>query len=368
MNIYSCLQRVLFSFDPEVSHNIGLGALAYASHFKLLTDWLAKKNRSQQNELPTEVMGISFPNPVGLAAGLDKHGTSCNALHALGFGWLELGTVTPLPQPGNSKPRLFRLRQHDAMINRMGFNSVGLAQFLKNIAHCDAHIIKGINIAKNSASTMAHAISDYLACLEAVHAHADYITINISSPNTINLRQLQQADALASLLSALNRKRIALADSCGRRVPLVLKISPDISDDEITSIAKLSRQHNIDGLAATNTTLRRNGVEQHTFAGEHGGLSGVPLAALSTEIIDKFFRNLQGEIPIIGIGGINSTDRALEKFQAGAELIQLYTGFIYDGPKLIGEIIDRLLQEIGEPQEIRGWLDKIQTSFSTSAN
>ena len=343
--MYPTLRRLLFTLEPETAHRIALGVLAKASCSKALCALLNQRSRAGLAAPPHEVMGIEFPNSVGLAAGLDKQGTACNALHALGFGWVELGTVTPLPQPGNPRPRMFRLPEHRAIINRMGFNSDGLARFLENIAAVDRRIIKGINLGKNAATPLAQAMDDYLIGLEAVYTHADYVAINISSPNTRNLRDLQQEDALAPLLGGINRKRMALADATGRRVPLVLKIAPDLDGDAIDHIAALARKHCIDGIAATNTTPTRSGVENHALAVEPGGLSGPPLASLSTATIHRLFGNLQGEIPIIGIGGIDSVDSAVEKFQAGAELVQLYTGFIYHGPKLIREIIKHLNSE-----------------------
>ena len=357
--MYSILRRILFAAEAERAHDLSMAALAMTSRSKALCALLAQCNRAELT-VPHKVMGIEFPNPVGLAAGLDKHARAGNALHALGFGWLELGTVTPLPQPGNPKPRLFRLNQHDALINRMGFNSGGLDRFLRNIAHADRRIIKGINIGKNAATGMRQALDDYLAGLTAVHAQADYVAINLSSPNTPKLRELQQADALEPLLRGINRKRMALADASGRRVPLVLKIAPDLSDEEVGHIAKLSRKHHIDGIAATNTTLARSGVEHHALTGEPGGLSGPPLAPLSTETIRRLFRNLQGEIPIIGVGGIDSAECALEKFQAGAELVQLYTGLIYHGPKLIRDIIKLLRTEMKSGQTMRSYLDEMR--------
>ena len=353
------LRQVLFALEPEVAHDIVLGGLAKVSHSKRLTGLLNKFNREKISTLPINVMGIEFPNPVGLAAGLDKQGTACNALHALGFGWIELGTVTPLPQPGNPKPRLFRLDEQEAIINRMGFNSSGLERFIAQLDRADRRIIKGINIGKNAATAMDSAIDDYLACLDSVYLHADYVTINISSPNTKNLRNLQHDEALDQLLCAMNKKRMELADQSGRRVPLVLKISPDLETESIAGIARLSRKHQIDGLAATNTTLSRIGVEQHALCNEVGGLSGPPLAVRSTEIIDHLYRNLQGEIPIIGIGGIDCADRALEKFQAGADLVQIYTGFIYHGSQLIREIIERLQREFGPGHTMRYYLDQV---------
>ncbi len=358
--MYSTLSRILFKLEAEAAHDLILGGLAKISRSGFLTGLLDKTHRARLAPLPHEVMGISFPNPVGLAAGLDKQGNACNALHALGFGWVELGTVTPLPQSGNPKPRVFRLREHNALINRMGFNSDGLERFRENVARADGRIIKGINIGKNAATPMARAVDDYLACLESLHTEADYIAINISSPNTPDLRKLQRDDALDPLLGALDRRRTALADECGRRVPLVLKIAPDLDSAALDAIAKLSRKHHIDGLAATNTTSSRTGVEGHAHATETGGLSGSPLAAPSTAAVDRLFRNLQGEIPLIGIGGIDSAESALEKFQVGAELVQLYTGFIYRGPKLIREIVDGVRGGIGGGRSLRRGLDGVR--------
>ncbi len=352
--IYSCLRRMLFALPPELAHDLTLGGLAYASRRRALCRLLRKLNRARVAALPRQVMGLTFPNPVGLAAGLDKHGVAGNALHALGFGWLEIGTVMSLPQPGNAKPRLFRLRLDadsdsaspaaPALINRMGFNSVGLAAVLNNIArsYAAAGIIKGINIGTNARTEMRAAVQDYVIGLQAVYAHADYVAINISSPNTPNLRDLQQPHALDQLLRALHRKRTELADRHGRRMPIVLKISPDITAQEVNHIAELARKHQLDGVAATNTTVLRNGVESHPLAAQSGGLSGAPLAARATEVVALLYCNLQGEIPIIGCGGIDCAQRAVEKFQAGAELVQIYTGFLYHGPKLIRDIVERM--------------------------
>lgn len=365
--IYSSLRRMLFTLPPELAHDLSLALLAKASCHQNLCQLLGRFNRDKIANVPRKVMKITFPNPVGLAAGLDKQATAMNALHALGFGWLELGTVTPLPQFGNPKPRLFRLTAHRAMINRLGFNSVGLEQFLKNInhwqrAHARMPTIIGINIGKNHATAMRHALDDYRAGLQAVYAYADYVAINISSPNTHNLRALHHQPNLDRLLGGIHRTRTELSDHFGRRVPLVLKIAPDLDEKTLDDIAELSRQHQIDGVAATNTTLSRSGVESHALAGQAGGLSGAPLATLSTATIAHLYRNLQGEIPIIGCGGIDSAAHALEKFQAGAELIQLYTGFIYHGPTLIREIIGRV-QHAMKNQSVHtmhSWLQQLR--------
>ena len=353
--MYSLARRVLSRTDPETAHDIALATLAAMSRSRALCALLKYCNFAARNPLPHTVMGIEFPTPIGLAAGLDKHGVACNALHAFGFGWLELGTVTPQPQPGNPRPRMFRLPQQRALINRMGFNSVGIEQFLRNLATVPPHIIKGINISKNAATSLKHAVDDYLSALTAVYAHADYVAINISSPNTRNLRNLQQQDALKPLLSALHRQRMVLADASGRRAPLVLKIAPDLDPQSLDHIAQLSREYQIDGIAASNTTLARTEVKHEPFAHEPGGLSGAPLAARATETIHHLFRNLQGEIPIIGIGGIDCAQRAIEKFHAGAELVQLYTGIIYRGPKLVGEITKRVKRE-SQGLSVQKWL------------
>ncbi|MGI9310980.1 MAG: quinone-dependent dihydroorotate dehydrogenase [bacterium] len=357
--MYSLLRKALFAsaLPEERAHDFALGVLAAASRSASLTASLRK--RCAPVALPRTLMGIEFPNPVGLAAGLDKRADACNALHALGFGWVEVGTVTPLPQRGNPKPRLFRLAEHDALINRMGFNSNGLDSFCRNLARADASVIKGVNIGKNAATEIAQARDDYLACLDAVHAYADYVAINLSSPNTRGLRALQRADALAPLLGALDRRRMELAEASGRRMPLVLKIAPDLDRAALDDIADLARAHRIDGIAATNTTAARAGVEHHPLASEAGGLSGPPLAPLATVALAHLRRNLQGEIALIGIGGIDSPKSALARFHAGADLVQLYTGFIHHGPRLIGDIVARLRHESGT-RTLSQWLAEVR--------
>ena len=357
----AALRRMLFAADPERAHRLALEALTIASRARPLC--IARANwRGSDRRLPHRVMGIAFPNPVGLAAGFDKDASAGNALHALGFGWLELGTVTPLAQPGNPKPRLFRLREHRAIINRMGFNSGGVTRFAQHLARIDKRIIIGVNIGKNAATPLARAHEDYCACLEAVHARADYVAINVSSPNTHNLRKLQQGDALDALLRAICAKREQLADASGSRTPLAIKLSPELTADAVDSVARLARKHRIDGLIATNTTLSRKAVDGHQNAAQPGGLSGAPLAALSTATIARLFANLQGEIPIIGAGGIDSPQSAEDKFRAGAELVQIYTGFIYQGARLIEQIIAHLNQQLVEHKRssLREWLDEVQ--------
>jgi dihydroorotate dehydrogenase len=342
--MYSLVRPLLFSIDPERSHNLVLGSLAAISRSALACRLLGTLFARSVPSIPTRVMGIHFPNPVGLAAGLDKQGNCANAISQFGFGWLELGTVTLLPQPGNPQPRMFRLSGHHAIINRMGFNSIGLDQFLHNVRRTRPGIITGINIGKNAATPVDQATSDYLHCLERVYPHADYITVNISSPNTSNLRSLQQDDALDNLLGQISLRQQQLSEKHGRRVPVVLKIAPDLNHSQIHAIADQLRKHNLDGVAATNTTVSRPAVHHHPDANQDGGLSGEPLREMATNVIRSLYRNLQGEIPIIGIGGIDSAESAEEKFEAGADLIQLYTGFVYQGPGLIREIIHSLSQ------------------------
>ncbi len=342
--MYSLARAILFRFEAETSHHLAMAGLSLAARSKLLSGVVATMmgaGQTTNRHHPTQIMGIEFPNRVGLAAGLDKDATACNALHRLGFGWLELGTVTPAPQPGQPRPRMFRLPEQGAVINRMGFNSAGLDRFVDNIKMADPAIIKGINIGKNASTPLSSAIDDYLRGLQSVYAYADYVAINVSSPNTQNLRDLQQGEMLDTLLYSLNRRRQQLTDSSGKGIPLVLKISPDISASGMDDIAALLRKHQIDGVCATNTTVARERIASHPLASEAGGLSGLPLCTRSSGVISGLHKNLQGEIPIIGVGGIHDADSAQEKFDAGASLVQLYTGLIYRGPKLIREILEQ---------------------------
>ena len=286
-------------------------------------------------------MGLTFPNPVGLAAGLDKDGAYIDGLAALGFGFIEIGTVTPRAQPGNPKPRMFRLPEAQALINRMGFNNGGVDAFVRNVQasrfYQEQRGILGLNIGKNADTPIERATDDYLYCLNKVYPYAAYVTVNISSPNTKNLRQLQQASEIDALLSALKMAQSQLADKHGRYVPLVLKIAPDLDDEQIDTIASALLRNRIDGVIATNTTITRDAVQGLTHANETGGLSGAPVRDLSTRVIRALHQVLQGEIPIIGVGGILSGADASEKMAAGASLIQLYTGLIYRGPELVIE-------------------------------
>ena len=292
-----------------------------------------------QSAQPTRAMDLDFPNPVGLAAGLDKNGDYIDALAALGFGFIEIGTVTPRPQPGNPKPRMFRLAEQQAIINRMGFNNQGVDHLIENVKRSRYRGILGINIGKNFDTPIERAADDYLACLEKVYPHASYITVNISSPNTKNLRQLQQENEFDALLTALKQTQKSLASQHGKYVPLTIKIAPDLNDAEIDMIADRLTRHRIDGVIATNTTLSRTGVEQSRYANEPGGLSGKPLQRGATHVVHRLAQQLNGRIPIVGVGGIDSASAADEKFSAGATLVQVYSGLIYRGPDLIEEIL-----------------------------
>jgi len=291
---------------------------------------------------PVHVMGIDFPNAVGLAAGMDKDGAHINALAALGFGFIEIGTVTPRPQPGNPKPRLFRLPAAQAIINRMGFNNLGVDNLVKNVAASRFSGVLGINIGKNKDTPNAQAVDDYLACLDKVYVHASYVAVNISSPNTQGLRELQKDEALDALLSAIKLRQSELAQQHGKYVPIALKIAPDLDDAQIAAIAALLMMHRIDAVIATNTTLARNAVAGLPNADEAGGLSGAPVRSASTRVIQALAHHLEGEVPIIGVGGILSGADAQEKIDAGASLVQLYSGLIYKGPELVRECVGKL--------------------------
>jgi dihydroorotate dehydrogenase len=287
-------------------------------------------------------MGLDIKNPVGLAAGMDKNGDYINALDALGFGFVEIGTVTPRPQPGNPKPRLFRLPEHQAIINRMGFNNLGIDHLLVQVKNSGYSGILGINIGKNFDTPMEQAADDYLIGLRKAYTSASYITINISSPNTKNLRQLQQGDEIKNLISVLKEEQLKLQQEHGKYVPLALKIAPDLSTDEISHIARLLLNFEIDGVIATNTTIARDMIVGHQYADETGGLSGAPVKEKSTFVVRELARELNGKIPIIAAGGILNAADAQEKLTAGASLVQLYSGLIYRGPQLIEDIVKSL--------------------------
>lgn len=328
---YTLLRPLLFKLDPEFAHRITFGVIQQISKLGLL------KNVSISCQ-PRNVMGLTFPNPVGLAAGLDKNGEYLDALGTLGFGFIEIGTVTPRPQPGNPTPRIFRVPEANAIINRLGFNNQGVEQLVENIKRSNYQGILGINIGKNFDTPLKKAINDYLIGLQKVYCHASYVTVNISSPNTKDLRQLQAADALDQLLGELKSEQAKLAQIHGKYVPMVVKIAPDLDQEQVESIATLLLKHCVDGVIATNTTISRTGIEHLALAQVNGGLSGAPLTQRATVVIRQLHHFLRDAIPIIGVGGIMSASDAQDKLSSGASLIQLYTGLIYRGPDLVGEI------------------------------
>ncbi|MGZ5102093.1 MAG: quinone-dependent dihydroorotate dehydrogenase [Usitatibacter sp.] len=328
---YSLARSALFKLDPELAHNLALKSLSALGPGAALLGAGAERGEKRR------VMGIEFPNPVGLAAGMDKNGAYLDALAALGFGFLEIGTTTPRPQPGNPRPRMFRLVEHEAIINRLGFNNDGVERLLRNVERASFKGVLGINIGKNFDTPIERAADDYLQCLEAVYDRATYVTVNISSPNTRGLRDLQSSEKLDELLGAIMAKRATLAARHGRTKPLLVKIAPDLDEAQIEAIAELSVKHAIDGLIATNTTIGREAVVGHRHAHEAGGLSGRPLFAPSTRVLGRLAQALGGRLPLIGVGGILSGADARAKIEVGASLVQIYTGFIYRGPALIGE-------------------------------
>ena len=334
---YPLVRPLLFALEAETAHHLTLGTLRALDSLGLVPAAAAAPDRCGRT-----VMGIRFPNPVGLAAGLDKNGEFIDALSRLGFGFIEVGTVTPRAQPGNPRPRLFRLPAADALINRLGFNNDGVERLVENVRHARYRGVLGINIGKNADTPLERAADDYVACLRKVYPLATYVTVNISSPNTRDLRQLQDGAELDALLGTLKREQRQLADTHGKHVPLAVKIAPDLDTGQIESIAGLLRRHQVEGVIATNTTTTRDGVAGRAHAAETGGLSGAPLAQLSTRVIVELVRALRGEIPVIGVGGITSGVDAHEKIAAGASLVQLYTGLIYRGPRLARECVAAL--------------------------
>ncbi|MGH1438858.1 MAG: quinone-dependent dihydroorotate dehydrogenase [Cellvibrionaceae bacterium] len=327
--MYSLLRNALFTLDPETSHDLSLDMLGAAERLRLLS--LFSPNIPSE---PIELMGLRFDNPVGLAAGLDKNGDYFNALGQFGFGFVEIGTITPKPQPGNEKPRMFRLKEHDAVINRMGFNNKGVEYLVERVKRRRYKGVLGINIGKNKVTPEEEALSDYQIAMQAVYPYADYITVNISSPNTPGLRNLQFGDNLKRLLSGLKDTQQALAAEHNGYKPVVVKIAPDMSEDEIKSVSETFLAHDIDGVIATNTTLDKTLVADSPFADEAGGLSGAPLTEASTNVIAQL-RSHIGNLPIIGVGGVMQGSDAVAKIKAGANLVQVYSGFIYRGPALV---------------------------------
>ncbi|HVE48241.1 MAG TPA: quinone-dependent dihydroorotate dehydrogenase [Casimicrobiaceae bacterium] len=335
--LYPLLRPLLFSLEPEQAHSLSLSALDAASRLHL-----AKLSLPRVAADPVEAMGITFPNRIGLAAGLDKNAEHIDGLAAIGFGHIECGTVTPRAQPGNPKPRLFRLPSADALINRMGFNNAGLDTFLHNVSQSRYQGVLGLNIGKNFDTPNERAADDYLSCLRGCYARASYVTVNVSSPNTKGLRDLQHEGALAKLVGKLKREQQKLTQKHGKHTPLTLKIAPDLDDDAIERIAKLVITKGIDGVIATNTTIARASVERMRHGDETGGLSGRPLKDRATEVVRRLARALDGAVPVIGVGGILSGADAKEKLDAGATLVQIYTGLIYRGPALVAECVDAM--------------------------
>ncbi|WP_024870730.1 quinone-dependent dihydroorotate dehydrogenase [Tolumonas lignilytica] len=337
MFYYPLARHFLFKLDPEVAHELSIHQLAWmgGTPFELFF-------RNKLPSRPVEVMGLKFDNPVGLAAGLDKDGDAIDAFGAMGFGFIEVGTVTPRPQPGNDKPRIFRVIPAQGIINRMGFNNKGVDNLIENVKKSHYKGILGINIGKNKDTPIENGKDDYLICMDKVYAYAGYIAVNISSPNTPNLRQLQYGEALDDLLKALKERQKELAEKHNKYVPLAVKIAPDLSSEELKQVAESLLRYEIDGVIATNTTLDRTLIHDMPHAAETGGLSGRPLQNKSTEIIRSLHEYLKGQIPIIGVGGIDSAMAAREKMQAGAQLVQIYSGFIYHGPDLVKNIVNNI--------------------------
>lgn len=330
--MYSLLRPLLFTLDPELAHHIALSALTYAPRF-----CFPKVPKTR-----VSLMGLDFPHPVGLAAGLDKNGAYLDALAKIGFSFIEVGTVTPRPQEGNSKPRLFRIPQAQAIINRMGFNNQGVDALVEQVKKSHYKGILGINIGKNKDTSLNAAAEDYVYCLRRVYEYASYITVNISSPNTPDLRQLQQSDYLVSLLSEIQKEQTRLSDQFQHRVPVVIKISPDEEDEVLKRMIELMLNHGISGVIVSNTTCSREGVEQVPEGKEGGGLSGKPLATLSTRCLRLVKQYSGNALALIGVGGIDDSASAQEKLDAGASLVQVYTGLIYQGPGLVQKMVSGL--------------------------
>lgn len=332
---YALMRPILFSMDAEQAHDLTMQRMAQGQNTLLEAAW-----RQPQISDPITLAGLRFPNRVGLAAGLDKNARCIDGLAAMGFGFVEVGTVTPKPQPGNPKPRLFRLPQANALINRFGFNNDGLEAFVRNVQQSEVRrrgkpLLLGLNIGKNAATAIENATQDYLTCLEGVYPHADYVTVNISSPNTKNLRALQSDEALDGLLAAIAQRREELAQQQGKRVPIFVKIAPDLTEEQVQVIAATLQRHGMDGVIATNTTIGRDAVKGLPHAEETGGLSGAPVLEASNRVIAQLRQTLGKGFPIIGVGGIITAADAVSKIQAGADVVQLYSGLVYTGPTLV---------------------------------
>jgi len=334
--LYAAIRKIAFSKEPEAAHDWAFGWMAKP----WISSMLARRYAANKAANSTSVAGLSFPNRIGLAAGLDKNGDYINALGALGFGFIEVGTVTPKPQPGNDKPRMFRLPEHGALINRMGFNNLGVDHLVKNAENRTWQGVLGINIGKNATTPLEQAHDDYVHCLERVYPVADYITVNISSPNTRDLRQLQHGDALAELLEAVMNAHAKLATQHGINKPLFVKIAPDMDDNEITQFIQVANQYPINGVIVSNTTARRDLVEGHPLADEAGGLSGEVMREFANDRLQAVKRKLPNQWTLIGAGGVSHAKDAKVKLETGADLVQIYTGFIYHGPRLIQRSVE----------------------------
>jgi len=337
MNLYPLARALLFRLPPEHAHAVSLKLLDIAHALGL-----SRLLFGRRVQAPVTVMGIEFPNAVGLAAGLDKDADHIDALADCGFGFIEVGTVTPRPQPGNPAPRLFRLVSDRAIINRMGFNNRGVDHLVERVRACSRNCVIGINIGKNRDTPLENAVDDYVAAFEKVYTLADYVAINISSPNTPGLRELQHGDELDRLLSTLKQQQKRLSDIHARYIPLVVKIAPDLSDDDVAGLARTLLAHRLDGVIATNTSNDRPALKCAGLAREQGGLSGLPIRDRSDHVLELLCETLQGRMPVIAVGGIISAEHALRKIELGASLVQVYTGFIYQGPALVFDIARKL--------------------------
>lgn len=337
---------VLFALAPETAHDLTIRKLALASNNDFLNKQIGRLYASKVPDLPVQCMGLDFRHPVGLAAGLDKNAVALPAFSALGFSAVEMGTVTPKPQPGNDKPRMFRLPEDEGLINRMGFNSDGVDVFLGNIQKTSRTAVAGINIGKNASTAIEDAHFDYVSAMQRVYSQADYITVNISSPNTESLRELQNENFLDNLLTQIKSAQEKCEKVHKRTVPIALKVAPDLSAQEIEVIAELVIAHKFDAVIASNTTIARPDTLRSKHAGETGGLSGAPVKDLSTECIKEFYKYLKGRVQIIGVGGIKNTDDAWEKMLAGADYVQIYSQFIYQGPDMIKQIVTGLKERV----------------------
>jgi len=334
---YPALKPWLFRLDAERAHTLTVKMMIMAHKLGMLQSVAPSKTLQ-----PRQVMGLTFPNVIGLAAGMDKSASAVEAWGALGLGAVEVGTLTPRPQPGNAKPRLFRLPEHEALINRMGFNNPGIQSAVQKLKHRRTKAVVGVNIGKNFDTPNENAVSDYLICLKAAYAVADYIAVNISSPNTKGLRDLQAEDAMRTLISALKKEQAVQKQALGRTVPLLVKIAPDLNEMQIEALARVFNEQDIDGVIATNTTIERAAVAGHALANETGGLSGAPVRERSTLVLQAFRMLLKEQIPLIGVGGILCGSDAAEKVQAGAALVQVYSGLVYRGPALVREVLEKI--------------------------